>query len=597
MPKSNPRFVSRFGQLKGLDGLKRRTSLRLLPFVSVEVTAQRPAGSLRPPGWLRPGLGLDLRYAFSGGASVAATVNPDFGQVEQDPAVVNLSPNEVFRSEKRPFFLAGASLFRTPLTLLYTRRVGAPPVAPAPARGGVITEVDESATIAGALRLQGDQGRISYGALAAVVLPAHARETLPSGETVDRVASLGAVHGAARALVRAADGVSLGAMAVSYTPYGHTDPGQRPAGTYAGGVDWDLRTNAGWLLRGQVVGATADSGSGYGFWALAGQQGAPTLRYWLEAESFSGGYDIHRVGYQWRANMVRFKPNVQLRLAAPWRALRQASVTLWGRYAMTHDDPSISFQRELELAFWFRFTNRWELWTGLGGHLPTLDDRETRGGPAYPRPAQGYGWLGGKTDPARAIYAYGTVSLQSEGEALALSTELTLKADLLDRLTLSLAGRYLQARDFTRWVETRQGPGGTHYLFADLDLHELGLTTSALLGITRPLTLTLFGQLLYSVGVHHHPTELATLAHGTPLLMATPLRPSADFTRLTLLLNVALRYDLGGGAAAFLVYKFTGTLNRQGTPAAFPLGDDLAALGTEAHLHRVLLKVSYGWDL
>lgn len=597
MPKSTPTFVSRFGRLTGLSDLRRSTSLRLIPYVSAEVTAQRPADSTRPERRVRPGAGLDLRYAFSGGTSVAATFNPDFGQVEEDPAVVNLTPTEVFRAERRPFFLEGASLFQTPLTLLYTRRIGARPSAPDEAFGGEITEVDPESTIAGALRLHGDQGRVTYGGLAAVVLPAHAEETLPGGAARERVARVGAVHGAARTVVRVVDRVSLGAMAVTYTPYGSDDLGERPDGTYVGALDWDLRSEGGWLLRGQLAGATADAGAGYSLFAVAGQQGAPTWRYWVEAESVSEDYDVAEVGYQWRGDMVRLRPYLQYRLDAPWSILREVYVTLWGIYGMSHDDPSVSFERQLELATWFMFTNRWELWTGFGGRAPVQDDRETRGGPVYPRPEQWYVWLGGLSDPTLPVHAYGTTSLRGEGGGLALHTDLTVQADVLGRLTVSLMGRYLRERRLTRWVETVEQAGRDRYLFATLDRDELELKASALLGITRALTFTLFGQLLYSVGTHGAAQELLPLAGGEHVLGGTDLLPDPDFATLTLQVNAVLRYDLGGGAAAHLVYKLTGELERDGTPVTFDLGGDLSTFGGRDHLHLVLLKVSYGWDL
>ena len=101
MPKSSNTFVSRFGKLRKLRGLKRSAAVRLLPYVGGEFQLGRHADSLRPDDVFRPNGGVDLRYSFSGGGSLSVTVNPDFGQVEEDPAVVNLSPNEIFWAEKR----------------------------------------------------------------------------------------------------------------------------------------------------------------------------------------------------------------------------------------------------------------------------------------------------------------------------------------------------------------------------------------------------------------------------------------------------------------------------------------------------------------
>ena len=75
--------------------------------------------------------GLDLKYGLTSNITLDATVNPDFGQVEADPAVVNLTAFETFFEERRPFFIERADLFQfsegTPETFFYSRRIGKSP--------------------------------------------------------------------------------------------------------------------------------------------------------------------------------------------------------------------------------------------------------------------------------------------------------------------------------------------------------------------------------------------------------------------------------------------------------------------------------------
>ena len=80
-------------------------------------------------------MGADLKYGITSNLTLDATVNPDFGQVEADPSVVNLSAFETFFPEKRPFFLEGQGLFRFDVNcndgacsgLFYSRRIGRAP--------------------------------------------------------------------------------------------------------------------------------------------------------------------------------------------------------------------------------------------------------------------------------------------------------------------------------------------------------------------------------------------------------------------------------------------------------------------------------------
>jgi len=598
MPRSSVTFVSRFGKLEGLQKLARGSVIRVLPFVAAEFSLQRPEDSTRPDGIFRPNAGLDLRLSFSGGAALSAAINPDFGQVEVDPAVVNLSPNEVVFGEKRPFFVEGATLFTTPIKLLHTRRIGAKPAAPSARSTGTITEVDPEARIIGAAKLLGHHRRVSYGLLDAVVLPSAAVERAADGSKEDRVAMRGGNFAAARVVGRPASWAKVGVLATALNRFGAGDWATDDTDAYSGGLDWDLRSDSGWQTRGQISAAGTDDGEGYGLWVTAGQRGAPRWRYWIDAESFSEDFEINHVGHQWRNNMARMNAYLQHRLPNPWGALRELYVTLWGRYGLRHEDPTVAFDRRVELSSWIQFQNHWEMWAGAGYRFATLDDRETRGGAFYSRPPEAYGWLGGKTDTSRRIFAESTVLLWMEADTPSMWADLLLTSVLFDRLSLNLFLRYQWRRDRPRWVKEWDSPAGSRQIFGDLDSDEVEFKLSGVLGVTRALTFQVFGQLLYSVGTYNRYRQLLPLDDGATLLGPTSYDPDANFSRLSLLLNAILRWDLGGGAAAYLVYKLSASLKRDGaSQVAFDPGQDLGALFDEDQGHLLLTKLSYGWDL
>ena len=116
--------------------------------------------------------GLDLKYGLTSNITLDATVNPDFGQVEADPAVVNLTAFETFFDERRPFFIERADLFQfsegTPETFFYSRRIGK---SPSLSSVGAAPYVDqpEAATILGAAKATGRTSKgWSVGVLEAV---------------------------------------------------------------------------------------------------------------------------------------------------------------------------------------------------------------------------------------------------------------------------------------------------------------------------------------------------------------------------------------------------------------------------------------------
>ncbi len=112
-PRMESGYVSRFPELVGIEGIKPANALEVLPFLTTkaEFTHPAPGDPFNNGSRYTPEVGADIRYGLSSNLILNGTVNPDFGQVEVDPAVVNLSDVESFFSEKRPFFVEGANIF------------------------------------------------------------------------------------------------------------------------------------------------------------------------------------------------------------------------------------------------------------------------------------------------------------------------------------------------------------------------------------------------------------------------------------------------------------------------------------------------------
>ena len=176
----DPGFVSRFGDLVGLVDIQNPSRLEIQPYVSGQAT--RAPGDKDNPFFnetdFKPSAGADVRWGIPGGLTLTATVNPDFGQVEVDPAVVNLSAFETFFPEKRPFFLEGSDVFSFgqvrrnndygSQTFLYSRRIGRRPQGGAGGPGIEYVESPQQTTIAGAAKLTGKRGPWTIGILDAL---------------------------------------------------------------------------------------------------------------------------------------------------------------------------------------------------------------------------------------------------------------------------------------------------------------------------------------------------------------------------------------------------------------------------------------------
>jgi hypothetical protein len=181
VPRSERLQISHWGHLRGLRNISPPLHLNVSPYVSSTSTRQSAAAS-RPAQADNKFLGgFDLKYGVARNFTLDATVNPDFGQVEVDQAVLNLTVFETRYPEKRPFFVEGSQLFtfgagvdNTSLPLFFSRRIGKRPTdafsfsTPA---GGSVEENPLVTTILGAAKVSGrSNGGLSLGALTALLM-------------------------------------------------------------------------------------------------------------------------------------------------------------------------------------------------------------------------------------------------------------------------------------------------------------------------------------------------------------------------------------------------------------------------------------------
>lgn len=171
-PKDGSGFVSRFVDLIGIENIEPARQIELLPYFRTKAEFTNPvAGNPFNDGSrYLPATGGDIKIGIGNNLTLDATVNPDFGQVEVDPAVVNLSDIETFYSEKRPFFIEGSSIFNfgrggansfyglnwSGPDFFYTRRIGRTPQGSLPDHDYV--NLPEGARILGAAKLSGKVG-------------------------------------------------------------------------------------------------------------------------------------------------------------------------------------------------------------------------------------------------------------------------------------------------------------------------------------------------------------------------------------------------------------------------------------------------------
>jgi hypothetical protein len=189
-PRGSSGFVSRFPKLVGIHDIKQSKNIEVLPYVrsKFEMIHAEPGDPFNDGFVVKPGIGADFKIGISSNLTLNGTINPDFGQVEVDPAVVNLTDVETFYFEKRPFFVEGASIYEfgtggtndhwnfnwmTP-NFFYSRRIGAAPRGSVPANDYI--DRPEGTSILGAAKLSGKlHGNWNMGFMSALTKREFAR--------------------------------------------------------------------------------------------------------------------------------------------------------------------------------------------------------------------------------------------------------------------------------------------------------------------------------------------------------------------------------------------------------------------------------------
>ena len=587
--------VSRWGHLHFEEGLGRPRRIEALPFVVAR--GDDPAATGFDDGY---DAGLDLRTGLGRSATLSATVNPDFGQVEADPAVLNLGVFETFFPEKRPFFLDDGTLFvpAYPLmTLFHSRRIGRRPGYLRVAGGEQVLDRPEQTTILGAAKVTGKSSGFTYGALSALTAAEYA--LVDAGATggparLERLIEPATSYNALRVQRDLGGGSNVGALATGVLRDGHPD-------AFAGGVDYRLRWGGNrWQWNGHWAVADAPLAGG----RVSGVGGVSNLFYtskhWngsLHVDHFSRDFSIADMGFlRARPDQTTLSGGLNYGDPDPGTRLRSWTVGLFTGESRNTDGLVIS-----RYAGGFgsaRLLSFWSLNGGLTWAPRVFDDLETRGGPAVVVPANLSANLGLNSDPRRGwnafLSTYGSRDAE-DGWTWGLNPGVDLRPS--PRFQLSLSAGFDAARDPAQWIvnEDVSGDGVVDHVFGELRSHVLNLTLRGSGAVNRDLTLEGFLQPFVAVGDYR---GLGTLARPESFEF-DPVADGAiadpDFNTKSLRGTFVLRWEYLRGSTVFLAWNVQGSDDAR--PGIFRPWQDLTDVFDASFDHRILLKANYWLSL
>jgi hypothetical protein len=622
VPKNVTGWASYMGELVGISGIRPSRRIEAMPYAASNATVLSNPDPANPFDRTGRSLGVraggDLKAGIGPNLTVEATVNPDFGQVEADPAVVNLSAFEVFFDERRPFFIEGRQLLTGDgANYYYSRRIGAPPALSA---SGDYVDAPGAANILGAAKLTGRMGSgLSIGALAAVTARQWARTYDTATATFDRTqVAPASVYGVLRLRQEfgpnhSTAGLMLTAVRRDLAP-GSPLAQLLDRQAVTGGVDWNLRFSRGWYeLRGFAGFSTIAGDTG----AIAFQQRS-SRRYFQRPDQTYAGFDSTRTslggytanvslskisGGHWRWGLYAGAESPGLELNDMGRISTADGLT--GGASLTYREvrpgrwfysyaASLSTNAEWNYAGERQFVEP-RLDAGLTFHNQmnlnvsafvtprSQDERLTRGGPSMGTPwtwvtiAQLSSNFAAKTQwRARVYYERGEFA----DKVYRLSGALAFRP--APRWLVSATPNYLRSMAPRQYVTAVTDPSatatfGTRYVFSALDQSQWSMQLRLNYAFTPDLTLELYAEPFiasgrfsghgelpaprrYDLRVYGQAPGTAVIADSAGTLHVTDgasgfTVSSLDFSTTSFRSNVVLRWEWRRGSTLYLVWQ------------------------------------------
>lgn len=539
-PKNQSGMVSRFGDLAGIEHISPPRRIEVLPYAAATGTFdQGEAGNPFRTGRDEQGrMGADLRIGVTSNLTLSATINPDFGQVEADPAVVNLSAFETFFPEKRPFFSEGLDVFRFPIglgdgdeaneQLFYTRRIGRAPHGSADPRGGYAQEVTQT-TILGAAKLSGKTPNgWTVGLLSALTAEERAAAVDPTGARFADPVEPGTVYSAGRLSRDFRNGLTqVGFFGTAVDRSLPATLSDLRSSAYAGGFKWSHRFRhdtyaiGGWLVGSAVQGspqaidATQRSSARYfqrpdndyvtydptrtSLSGLAGQfilnkQAGGNWRFGAGVDTRSPGFEVNDIGYQRDADRTIQFTWINRRWLHPGKVFRDFNINLnqWAVWNYGWERSNLGSN----VNFNFTFLNYWGGYAGINRESGGLSTDALRGGPAFIRPGGLNGSGGFYSDDRKPLHfgLSGNFYRGDENSGWFYGFGPNVSWRPASNLDLRVSPSLSKTADRWQYLDTQDALGSTHYLFGELHQTTVSLTLRSNVTFTPDLSLQVYGQ-------------------------------------------------------------------------------------------------------
>jgi len=625
--KSASGWVSSFGTLNGVNIGSASKRLEIVPYTVAQVLTEprQPGNPLQKTPDPGASIGADLKYAVTPSLTLTATVNPDFGQVEADPAVVNLSAFETFFQEKRPFFIEGSGTYQfecRDCSLFYSRRIGRQPRGYPDIADDGYASVPRNSTILGAGKLTGRVRNFSVG-----VLTAATDEENGFAAVGDRrwseVVEPRSFYSVSRARREFSDQSSLGFILTTTNRSLAETVSFLPDSAVTGGVDYNWRIGRRWGLSGYWAGSQV-SGSieaidalqrnnvhsfqrpdadhveldpfattmrghsgNINFNKLAGER----TRLNVNLGYRSPGFEVNDLGFERRADEIPQNSWLQIRWDKPGKYTRNIRLNFNQWSGFNFDGDRLNLGGNINLHG--QFVNLWSSGGGINYNARNFDDRLTRGGPGGYTLPNVNGWYYLSTDDRKKVSFNWNFNFYRTSRSHGVAVE----PRVVIRPTAAFSAEFGHLFDHgindAQWVTEEIVDDRTRYVFARLDQHTSSMTIRANYTVTPNLSVQVYAQPFVSSGNY---AQFKELVNGRALnyddrYAPYPYAGSPDFKALSFRTTNVMRWEYKPGSTLFVVWQRAA--EGPGQPSGFHYGQDFGDVFSTPSSNALLVKLAY----
>jgi len=660
IPRKNSGHIYSFGEMYGLEGIPKPRLIEVFPYISGKVTTepQIPGSPYSKDTRWNENAGIDGKIGISD-FTFDITINPDFGQIEADPSVMNLTSFETFYEEKRPFFLEGKHIFDFSADnnmVFYSRRIGhAPSYYPVTDNMTSFSRVPEFTNIINAVKLTGTtRNGISVGILQSTTQKERAVLMVDNIETRPVVEPLTNFMAGRIQKIANKGNTQMGTMFTSvnrFTDESYLDYLNRNA--FTAGVDFlqymkkreyfiDFRGIVSYINGAEDamlaiqqntvhyfqrpdaksylgVDSVRRSLAGSGGYLNIGRQGNKRFIFSEKVSWWSPGFDLNDVGYLYMADLVENNLKLSYRETNPQKLFRNYTISLLQSNAWNYGGRNI--RNNLDAQFIAMFNNRWEISLTESYVLSSLSTRLLRGGPEFRLSPY---WLNSiilNSDKSRRVL------FRITNSTLVSTDGITRRFLLMPGITFRLGNHiyimsefnYTRNNDNFIYVAQKEVNESIQYVMARIKQQTYSLTLRFNYNITPDISIQYYGSPFISCGSYsdfkhaadthssdinnrYHTFTGAEIAYDKPAGIYnvtdginTYSFNQPDFSFREFRSNLVIRWEYRPGSTIYLVWE--NSRHSRDNAYFYSLNHNLNDLFGSSPVNVIMVKLSYWFGI